>query len=207
MEKNEFVMSADKLTQIDKMCCGEVVRKTTIFDITNYVAVVEDLMDRMDLFRTAHQHAISDRIARDFVQAIGENVILGRRAWVHGHDTAYEVHPMQLFHAGSGALEDEIPTYGEHGNDLISMTMRDVMREFIEREEHQSLRHRFFGCLGELAKDILDHMNPNQYVVHDIHVSNSTTRTVVTLQEFDDWRAMQWTAEQIEKIRLANNDN
>lgn len=211
MERNEYVQTLDGTIQIDAMCSMETVRKTSIFDVSNYVAIFEDLMYSLKLFDAdGLRHSLEH--ARDFTQGICEKIVSGRRAWIHGHDVDFEIHPHQLFSAGTVSLECivEVDRRVQNGATRIEEEiMRDLFRKSFDTDgtEHRKIRRRLLSAITELSQEVLKHMNKNPYVVHDIHVSQNSQRCVVTLTEFDDWRAMQWTSEQIEHKRAATNDN
>lgn len=184
VKEPEFVLSSDKQNWMDTAVISTTPYKVTIIDPHQYVAGMIGVFDQLDVFVDAKLTGEAKKhLARQSVLNVMESVIGRCRAWENGSDVDFEIHPMNM-------------------RSVITNNMEQEMRSNFWDEIGHSSRAKAWKMMDHLLKDIiktmLKHMNPNRFVVHTLEVDKDLRK--ISINEFADWRVIQYTKNEVAKI-------
>ena len=188
MKEPEFSKTADNKYWMDTNVISDHPVKMTIIDPYPYISKLVEIFESMETFREDNRGALK-HLARATVTSLMTAVIGRARAWEHGHDVDFELHQMNIRNVV--------------GIDMGAVT-RDDFRKEIELKENEHLDR----MLNIVVKDIIElmqtHMNKNRYTVH--RLSHSKDARTINLEEYADWRVIQFTKDQMSKIDARHED-
>lgn len=216
MSQPEFIQNNDKTIWIDASTTEENVRKGTVIPISHHYDYFEEFLQRLPVKFEGRIRSLAVKMVQEVLR-VGCNA---RRAWVHGDDVAYESHVNQIAPIVINMLEGSIEVSrteqeqiighvrrkkGRHAKNFNHVTIRDMVWHELNMPENDKLRQRLYDMVGCLLDDLYVNMSPNHYVMHEVNFD--LTPRCAAVYQLDDWRAIQWTKDQLEKKRIENNDN
>lgn len=160
--------------------------KVVLFRTEEWEAAFDRLMDQICALPTlkisvSKPHAFE--VIRDMLTAI----IQRRRAWVYGEEAAIQIHANMITSVITFNLD-----YDE----------RKAVWAAVEADAEMNLRVSTY--IRSLIAFVTDHMSRNLFAIHDVAYDNRTKTWA--LSEFADWRAVQWTKDQIRLIDESHED-
>lgn len=171
-----------------------IPKKVVIFDPREQVTALTSVLLSLDcvLESELNDQAV-EGIARLTLIAVMEATIMRRRAWAHGNDVELEM-----------TVADLRGLVG-HGSDYMVTTdvkevrlLRDEIRTELEEYESRMSETILNELLKSISRSISSRMNSNLFVVHKLaQIVNSNT---IMLEEYDDWRVIEWTKAEQAKI-------
>lgn len=190
MKETEFTKSSDKKHWMDTSVLSDHPKKMTIIDPVHYVNGVLMVFDNLpwiqesDFTKPALTH-----LARTMVISIMQAVVNRRRAWVYGDDAEVDININFM-------------------REMIGFDLESELREELRYELNDPKNHRAALMMDNLLKTVIDdvvkHLNPNPYVIHRL-TQGRDLRTLM-IEEYDDWRVVQWTKSEQAKIDARHED-
>ncbi|YP_009212859.1 hypothetical protein AVU38_gp010 [Ralstonia phage RSL2] len=158
--------------------------KITIIDPQQHIAAIMNIFQMLpsiqeyDFTKPALTH-----LTRKVVITIMEAIVNRRRAWIYGEDTDWHIHLMNL-------------------RELIGFDIEAELREELRYDLNDPANKKAADMLDDVLKQLLtlttEHMNPNRFVLHRL-TQGRDLRTLM-IEEYADWRVIQWTKAEQEKI-------
>jgi hypothetical protein len=158
--------------------------KMTIIDPQQHIAAVMNIFDMLPSIQDADftKPALT-HLVRKVVITIMEAIVNRRRAWIYGEDCDFQVHLMNL-------------------RELIGFDIEADLREDLRWDLNDPANKKAADMLDDVLRQLLElttkHMNPNRFVLHRL-TQGRDLRTLM-IEEYADWRVIQWTKAEQEKI-------
>lgn len=206
MKEAEFTKSSDKQNWMDTSVISDKPRKVTIIDPRPYVMAMMDILETLEAIKEENlTNRALEHLAKSSIRTIMTAIISGRRAWVYGEDADVILSIIELKKIFGFDIDARLRDQIRYELDF------DLDPRVIERidkkaytEESKKAAVRIVSLLKDIADLMKNLMNPNQFVLHDL--TNSKDGRVFWLEEFDDWRVIQWTKNEQAKIDARHED-
>lgn len=184
MKEPEFTKASNGQFWMDTSVVSDIPFKITIIDPQQHVAAIMNIFQMLpsiqecDFTKPALTHLV-----RKVVITIMEAIVNRRRAWIYGDDCDYHIHLMNL-------------------RELIGFDIEADLREDLRWDLNEASNKQAADMLDDVLKQLLalttEHMNPNRFVLHRL-TQGRDLRTLM-IEEYADWRVIQWTKAEQEKI-------
>jgi hypothetical protein len=206
VKEAEFTKSSDKQNWMDTSVISDKPRKVTIIDPRPYVMAMMDILETLEAIKEENlTNRALEHLAKSSIRTIMTAIISGRRAWVYGEDADVILSIIELKKIFGFDIDARLRDQIRYELDF------DLDPRVIERidkkaytEESKKAAVRIVSLLKDIADLMKNLMNPNQFVLHDL--TNSKDGRVFWLEEFDDWRVIQWTKNEQAKIDARHED-
>lgn len=202
MKEPEYVKSADNTTWMDNSVITTVPTKVTVIDPRVYTeAIVKVFKDLESIKNAGMTDPEIKHMATSVVHTVMQGIIAQRRAWVNGYEADGHLAVRKMIDNFGFDLN---PQLRDHIRYELDFDLDKISEKVVKSEvtldkalHHASRLKRTIGVIGTLLNT---HMNPNEFVIHELTVSRDG-RTF-RLEEFSDWRVVQWTEAQQKEIRI-----
>ncbi|BDD79292.1 hypothetical protein [Burkholderia phage FLC8] len=184
MKEPEFTKASDGVVWMDTSVISDRPFKITIIDPQQHIAAIMNIFEMLpsiqeyDFTKPALTHLV-----RKVVITIMEAIVNRRRAWVYGEDCDWHIHLINL-------------------RELIGFDIEAELREELRYDLNDPANKKAADMLDDVLKQLLalttEHMNPNRFVLHRL-TQGRDLRTLM-IEEYADWRVIQWTKAEQEKI-------
>jgi hypothetical protein len=180
----EFTKSSDDKNWMDTSVISDIPFKVTIIDPTPFVTAVFDALEQLPFIAKGKYTKPSlIHISRVIVHSAMTGIVKRRRAWINGDDVDFYLHMMNL-------------------RELIAFDLDPEEREGI-RDDLLDSNNRWSAkmvdvALRQMLEVLQQHMNPNKFVLHELRQTRDL-RTFM-LEEYADWRVIEWTKNEQAKI-------
>lgn len=128
-------------------------------------------------------------LCRTIVLTIMNQIVNARRAWVDGHDAEANFIVAQFREMIGADLE---------------ANLREDLRYELNDESNTTAAKSFDELLKTIIEVVVKNMNPNQFTIH--RITQSRDLRSVWLEEHADWRVVQWTMAEQDKIASRHED-
>lgn len=184
MKEPEFTKASDGHFWMETSVITDIPLKMTIIDPKEHISAI------MNIFRMLPCIQDSDfttpaltHLVRKVVITIMEAIVNRRRAWVYGDDCDFHIHLINL-------------------RELIGFDIEANLREELRWDLNEPANKPAADMLDDVLKQLLalttEHMNPNRFVLHRL-TQGRDLRTLM-IEEYSDWRVIQWTLSEQKKI-------
>lgn len=213
MRETEFTKTANGENWMDLSAITDIPLKVTYLDHRQAVNCFSRIIASLPCFSTTNLTARRlSELSLSNVLSLISTYINNRRAWVQGVDATTEMGLLAMRNSFASECDIVLPhnpeiheklyDFLEDTNKVVlyedevpdSHLLRDVVRYELQLIENTSVALLQNAFLVELAALLDKHMNKNPFVVH--RVATSPDRTRVMLEEFADWRVIEWTKRQ-----------
>lgn len=209
MKELEFTLSSDKQSWMDTSVISDTPNKVTIIDPRPFVDVLVDILGTTQSIQDEeYPRKALEHLAKASVRSVMLSIIGGRRAWVNGVNAEVALHPIELKKMFGFDLDpivrdklryeldfdqDEITLASLHQNNLVK-----------GMDKSKNAAVRLVSLLQDISDLMKKHMNANQFVVHEL--TTAKDGRTFWLEEYADWRVIQYTKAEQEKI-AARHEN
>lgn len=184
MKETEFVVSSDKKNWMDASVISDRPFKITIIDPIQYIRGLKDALNQLPCIQDeGFGERAYDHLCRTMILTIFSAVVNRRRAWIYGEDTDVEVHLINL---------RELIGFD------IDAGLRELIRDDLGDPQFRHVADLLDNLLVQSATLLQTHMNPNRFVLH--HLTQGRDMRTLMLEEYADWRVIQWTKSEQDKI-------
>jgi hypothetical protein len=169
---------------MDTSVISDIPFKITIIDPNEHICAIMNIFQMLpsiqeaDFTRPALTHLV-----RTVVITIMEGIVNRRRAWVYGEDADVGIHLMNI-------------------RELIGFDIEAQLREDLRWDLNEPVNKKAADMLDDVLKKLIalttEHMNPNRFVLHRL-TQGRDLRTLM-IEEYADWRVIQWTLSEQKKI-------
>lgn len=217
MRETEFTKTTNGENWMDLSAITDIPVKVTYLDHRPAVNCFSRIIASLPCFKDSNitERRLTELGMRNVLSLIA-TYINNRRAWVQGVEATTEMGLLAMRNSFASecdivlphnpaiheklyeflAITNKVVLYEEEMPD--SHLLRDVVRYELQLIENTSVSLLQNAFLNELAEMLDKHMNKNQFVVHRVVTDRNQTR--VMLEEFADWRVIEWTKRQQEII-------
>ncbi|BAS04802.2 hypothetical protein [Ralstonia phage RSF1] len=184
MKEPEFTKTADGQYWMDTSVISDIPFKITIIDPREHISAIMNIFQMLPSIQEYNftKPALT-HLVRTIVITIMEGIVNRRRAWVYGEDTDWHIHLMNL-------------------RELIGFDIEAELREELRYDLNDPANKQASGMLDDVLKQLLalttEYMNPNRFVLH--RLTQSRDLRTLMIEEYSDWRVIQWTKAEQEKI-------
>lgn len=184
MKEPEFTMASNGREWMETSVISDIPFKITIIDPREHVSAVMNIFQMLPSIQDADftKPALT-HLVRTIVITIMEAIVNRRRAWVYGDDCDWHIHLLNL-------------------RELIGFDIGADLREDLRYDLNEPANKKAADLLDDVLKQLLalttEHMNPNRFVLHRL-TQGRDLRTLM-IEEYADWRVIQWTKAEQEKI-------
>lgn len=190
MKEPEFMKTSDNAHWMDASVISDHPFKITIIDPRPYVYSITRAFEMLPSIQAEKlSKEALDHLVKTIVQTCMSGIISRRRAWIHGDNIDYEMHLMKL---------RELIGYDIPGD------LRQQLREDLNNPAHAEASGILERVLKEMVELLDLHMNPNKFVVHML--SQSRDLRTFMLEEYADWRVIEFTKAEQAKIDARHED-
>lgn len=206
MKEAEFTKSSDKQNWMDTSVISDKPRKVTIIDPRPYVMAMMDILETLEAIKEENlTNRALEHLAKSSIRTIMSAIISGRRAWVYGEDADVILSIIELKKIFGFDIDARLRDQIRYELDFdLDPRVIDRIDKTAYTEESKKAAVRIVSLLKDIADLMKNLMNPNQFVLHDL--TNSKDGRVFWLEEFDDWRVIQWTKNEQAKIDARHED-
>lgn len=206
MKEVELTLSSDNKNWMDTSVISDTPKKITVIDPRPHVAILKNILASTQTIQEEDYTARElENLAGRTFHAMLTSIVSGRRAWVNGESAELAAHPntiMAFFGSEMNPIVRDKLRY-ELDFDLDSLTLKSLKKMNIESmDKSLGTAVRLSHFMREVGEYVLSFMNPNQFVIHEITFSRNGK--MIWLEEHEDWRVVQWTKAQQEKIDIDN---
>lgn len=190
MKEPEYTLSSDKRTWMENSVISDIPFKITIIDPREYIDGIRKALSELPSVKDAgFGKDAMEHFSRVIVQNIISGIVTRRAAWVHGFDYEVEIHISRV---------REMMVFE------LDFDFREAIRDDLNHPDHAKTSARLENILKDILTTVLSFMNPNPYVVH--RITHSRDFRTLNLEEFADWRVIEWTKNEHAKI-AATHEN
>jgi hypothetical protein len=206
VKEAEFTKSSDKQNWMDTSVLSDKPRKVTIIDPRPYVMAMMDILDSLEAVKDENlTNRQLEHLAKSSIRTIMSAIIAGRRAWVYGIDADVILSIVELKKIFGFDIDARLRDNIRYELDFdLDPRVIDLIDKKAYTEESKKAAVRIVSLLKEIADLMKNIMNKNQFVLHDL--TNSKDGRVFWLEEYDDWRVIQWTKDEQAKIDARHED-
>lgn len=202
MKEVEFTLSSDNKNWMDTSVISDTPKKVTIIDPRPYVVVLSNILGSLKSIQDEdYTRRILDDLSRLSLRSIMQAIIYGRRAWINGEEAALATYSIELRKAFGAELDPIVrdKMRFEMDFDVDELTLKSLRKMNLDTmDKSLGVAVRLTHFLQEIADLLKTHMNPNTFVMHELTISKDGRS--FWLEEYDDWRVVQWTKEQQAKL-------
>lgn len=184
MKEAEFTKTSNGSHWMDTSIISDHPLKLTIIDPTQYVEGILNVFNQLPcIVEAEYTKPALKHLARAIVLTIMQGVVNRARAWIYGDDVEYHIHLINM-------------------RELIGFDVEANLREELRYDLNDPINEHASKMLDGLLKEMLElmnkHMNPNRFVIH--RVTQGRDLRTLMIEEYCDWRVLQWTRSEQEKI-------
>lgn len=206
MKEVELTLSSDNKNWMDTSVISDTPRKITVIDPHPHVVILKNILASTQTIQEEEYSAkeLHDLAGRTFHTMLAA-VVNGRRAWVNGEDAATAAHPNNIMSSFGSEMHPIVrdKLRYELDFDLDALTLKSLKKMNIDTmDKSLGTAVRLSHFMREVGEYLLAFMNPNQFIIHEL--SYSKNGKMIWLEEHADWRVVQWTKAQQEKIDIDN---
>lgn len=203
MKELEFTLSSDKQSWMDTSVISDTPNKVTIIDPRPFVDVLVEILGGLQSIQDEdYPRKALEHLAKASVRSLMVAIVNGRRAWVNGINAEVALHPIELKKAFGFDIDPIVRDKLRYELDFD----QDILREdrLIEKgyvtgiDKAKNAAVRLVSLFQDISDLMKKHMNPNQFVLHEL--TNAKDGRTFWLEEYADWRVIQYTKAEQEKI-------
>lgn len=200
MKDPEYVRSANKTNWMDNSVISTKPSKITIIDPRLYTSAIMDILHNLDsITEIEMQEKELEHMAKSAVRSIMSGIIAGRRAWINGYNAEHAVAVWNLTKIFTFDINGEVRDRLRYELDF---DLDPITKDIVERGPKTTVAPRAAQRLRKVIDEIGNlmnlHMSPNHFVIHELSIARDGR--VFWLEEFSDWRVLEWTKDQQRQI-------
>lgn len=206
MKEVEFTLSSDKTNWMDTSVMNGYPKKVTIFDPRHWQTTMARILDSLACVQDEdYTNTELMDLAKISVFTTLSSIVSGRRGWVNGEgcETVFGINHLRMAFAADfkPVIRDLIRYELDFDLDDITLrSMRDMNLEQIDYAKAAAIKLKHL--LLEMSEFMRSNMSKNTFTVYELNVSRN--KQDLWLEEYDDWRVVQWTKQQQEKVDADN---
>lgn len=206
MKEVELTLSSDKKNWMDTSVISDHPKKITVIDPRPHVSIIKNILSSTQSIQEESYSAreLEDLSGRTF-HSIVQAIVYGRRAWINGEEANTAMHPNSIRAIFGSELNPVVrdKLRYELDFDLDELTMKSLKQMNVTAmDKSLGTAVRLSHFMREIGTFVVSHMNANTFVIHEIAYSRDGKS--LWLEEYDDWRVVQWTKDEQAKIDVAN---
>lgn len=200
MKEPEYVLTSDKKNWMDTGVISTIPYKVTIFEMRTFIARCEDLLSMTATIRELKLPPLELRtMATQLTMNIFEALVNHRCAWKNSYNGDLETGELYVVENFANCFTAEVrdSLRYELGIEQDEITV-GVVEKYSKIPIMKWMLVAFKGFTTTVSSILRENMNPNPYVIHEMRLGKDG-RTI-RLEEFSDWRVLQWTLQQQAEI-------
>lgn len=200
MKEPEYVLTSDKKNWMDAGVISTIPYKVTVLEARYITSRLEDLLicpAITTLKVDANEIAAMCRLeCLSLLQAL----VSHRCAWKNAYDGDLTGAALEAFNNFGITFEPSVRDRlrYECGIPQDGLTIGVVEKEYPDITVYPWMCRGIREYIDGLAMSLKEHMNPNPYVIHEVRLGKDGRS--IRLEEFSDWRVLQWTLQQQAEI-------
>lgn len=195
MKEVNLSLSSDNKHWVDMNVLSGYPNKVTIIDPRQYeCTMVQILSSLQSVIDRDYPPSVIRDFAKQTVHSIMSAIVTRNRAWLHGADCGLIFHPMELKKVFGTELDpvlrDQIRY--ELDFDIDELTLQSLKLNNLDTmDKSKAAAVKLTHLLKNISEYMRSIMNPNAFTVHELTVSRNNRD--LWLEEYNDWRVLQWT--------------
>lgn len=192
MRELEFTKTADGLNVMDNSVISDIPFKMTYLNYKPFADCFSRVIEMLPYVDVA---GISprkmDSMAFKNIFTLLMVYVNSRRAWVQGYESTHENARDAMKIAFASECDLVLNPDAELADQIL---LRDAIRHDLERAIGNPAAKLRDNLLRDISEFLNERMNQNAFVVH--RVTTDLAERTIMLEEFADWRVIEWTKHQ-----------